>query len=49
MEQGGFKGDLKGVGNTGAGAGHGMGGEGALDKTNTVGRAQALGFAWRPT
>ena len=38
MEQGGFKGDLKGVGNIGAGAGHGMSGTGALDKTNTEGK-----------
>jgi hypothetical protein len=38
MEQGGFKGDLKGVGNTGAGAGHGMGGKGALVKSYTEGK-----------
>ena len=38
MEQGGFKGDLKGVGNVGAGAGHGKGGTGALDKTKMEGK-----------
>ena len=38
MEQGGFKGALKGIWDVGAGAGHGIGGKGALDKANTEGK-----------
>ena len=38
VEQGGFKGVLKGIQDVGAGAGHGKGGKGELDKTNTEGK-----------
>ena len=38
MEQAGFKGVLKGIQAVGAGAGHGKGGRGELDKTNTEGK-----------
>ena len=43
MEQGGFKFVLKGNHGVGAGAGHGIGGKGELDKNNTEGKE----WIWR--
>ena len=38
MEHGGFKGALTNILDVGAGAGHGKGGKGELDKNNTEGK-----------